>query len=107
MITVPIYLPPAHEKSSRSEDLQFQKELVELVRSRASRKQLGDRFVRIVRIVEASGGGEPTGIDFEFTGDNSHGAQHTIEPFIRDLAAELRAKLGYPPILISKVNWEA
>ena len=107
MITVTAFLPRAHEESSRSEDLQFQKELVELVRSRANRKQLGDRFVRIGRIVEAGGDDEPAGIDFEFTGDNSHGAQHTVEPFIRDLAAELRAKLGYRPMLVSKVNWEA
>lgn len=106
MITVRMHLPPAHDRSSDQEDREFQKKLAELVASRASRRQLGDRFVRVLPGAKAESDWEPLALDFEFTGNNHHGAEYSAGPFIRDLAAELRAQLGYPPMRISKIEWD-
>lgn len=105
MITVRMHLPRAHDGSSDQEDREFQKKLAELIHVRASRKQLGEKFVRVIAFVKAGSDYEPPAIDFEFVGNNHHGARHSAGPFIRDLAAELRAMLGFPPMRVSETDW--
>lgn len=106
MISVRMNLPRAHLKSSHQEDRDFQKKLSERVVARANRKQLGDRFVRVIPVVKAGSDVEPLAIDFEFTGSNHHGAGYAAEPFIQDLATELRAELDYPAVRVRKDDFE-
>lgn len=106
MITVRMYFPIARANSSDHENEAFQRKFVELVASRANRRQLGDKFVRIVPAMRTKFAAEPPGIDFEFTGNNEHGASKLLEAFRQDLASELRASLGYPELRVSKADWD-
>lgn len=106
MISIRMHLPLAHQKCSEQENRDFQRQFIELVKVRANRRQLGDRFVRVVAVVKSASDDEPAGIDFEFTGRNHLGTEQVLMPFLQDLAAELRAALGYPPLRIVRIDRE-
>lgn len=75
-----------------SADRQFHREIIALVKERSTRKQLGQKFDGYQLVVD--GENKPLAIEFRFLGTNSHGAHHTVGPFMRDIIAELRAKRG-------------
>ena len=71
-----------------SNDRQFHREIVDLVKARATRKQLGHKFDGYQLVVDNAN--QLLAVDFHFLGENSHGAYHTVGPFMRDLDAELK-----------------
>jgi hypothetical protein len=74
------------------EDHQFHREILDIVKVRATRKQLGQKFDGYQFVMD--GDDRLAEIQFHFLGGNNHGAYHTVSPFMRDLVVELRAKRG-------------
>ena len=77
-------------------DRGFHQQVLELVNARATRKQLGQKFEGFSLVRDD--GGNLAAINFRFLGTNGHGASHTVNPFMRDIVAELRSKRGIAPV---------
>lgn len=85
-----------HDDIQSDDGHQFCKELADRLAKRASRKQLGDRFNRVVTVVDSTG--YPIAAEFEFTGSNRHAADRDCLALMRDIAVDLRAERGLAPI---------